>query len=108
LDPPYPGTTSYEKEYVVLDRLLEGRQHERSAFSGVAPPLHELLRACNHIPIWVVSLGNAAIALDELVDRIGKYRLVRQVVELPYRHLESIASEEKNAKNREHLILAVR
>jgi len=106
LDPPYPGTTAYEKEYAILDRLLEGREYERSDFSGSAPPLDELFHACSHIPTWLVSLGNASVALEELVGRISKHRKVRRVLNVPYRHLESIASEDKNASNREYLVLA--
>lgn len=106
LDPPYPGTTAYEREYAVLDRLLEGHVYQRSHFSGSTPPLEELFRACNHIPVWLVSLGNASVGLQELVADISRHRTVRRVLELPYRHLESIASEEKNATNKEFLILA--
>lgn len=106
LDPPYPGTTSYEKEYAVLDCLLEGRTYDTSSFSCSAPPLDELFEACRGIPVWVVSLGNASIGVEELVDRISKHRKVRRVLEVPYRHLESIASEEKNEGNREYLVLA--
>ena len=106
LDPPYPGTTSYENEYAVLDHLLEGREYQRSRFSGSTPPLDELFQACDHIPVWLVSLGNASIGVEELVDRISKHRAVRRVLEVPYRHLESIASEEKNENNREYLVLA--
>jgi len=106
VDAPYPGTTCYEKEYAVLDHLLEGREYERSDFSGAAPPLDELFRACKRIPVWLVSLGNAVIGKEELVNLISRHRDIRRVLEIPYRHLESIASEEKNAKNKEYLILA--
>jgi len=106
LDPPYPGTTSYENEYAVLDHLLEGREYQRSRFSGSTPPLDELFQACNRIPAWLVSLGNASVAVAQLADRISKYRKVRRVLEVPYRHLESLASEEKNESNREYLVLA--
>ena len=106
LDPPYPGTTAYEKEYAVLDRLLERCRYEPSSFSGSAPPLDELFHACRHIPIWLVSLGNAAIGKEELVNLISRHGTIRRVVEIPYRHLESIASEGKNERNREYLVLA--
>ena len=38
-DPPYPGVMSYEKEYKVIDLILEGRQRETSARSrpGTVP-----------------------------------------------------------------------
>jgi len=51
LDPPYPGTTSYEREYAVLDHLLEGERREVSGFSKTADMLADLFRACQHIPI---------------------------------------------------------
>ncbi|TET98123.1 MAG: hypothetical protein E3J29_03905 [Dehalococcoidia bacterium] len=108
LDPPYPGTTSYEKEYAVLDCLLEGRRYDASDFSGRTPPLDELFHACRHIPIWLVSLGNASMAKEELIDSISRHATIRRLVEIPYRHLQSIASEEKNVRNREYVILATR
>lgn len=106
LDPPYPGTTSYEKEYAVLDCLLEGRTYNTSAFSRSVPPLDDLFQACSRIPIWLVSLGNASTPKEELIERIGRHRTIRRVLEVPYRHLQSIASEEKNEGNREYLFLA--
>lgn len=108
LDAPYPGTTPYEREYAVLDTLLEGRSYECSSFSGSTPPLGELFRACDRIPIWLVSLGNNSVSLKDLVALIGRQRAVRHVLEIPYHHLPSLASEEKNATNREYLILATR
>ena len=35
LDPPYPGTTAYEKEYRILDEIFEGRALATSPFSQV-------------------------------------------------------------------------
>ena len=107
LDPPYAGTTSYEKEYLVLDRLLEGRMYQRSQFSGATPPLKELFRRAHHIPVWLVSFGNASIGLEELLTYIRRHRTVRRVLKLPYHHLASVASEDKNAENTEYIILAV-
>jgi adenine-specific DNA methylase len=106
LDPPYPRTTPYEKEYAVLDRLLEGRTHDTSSFSCSAPPLDELFEACRRIPVWVVSLGNASIAVEELIERVDRHRTICRVLEIPYRHLASIASEQKNAENKEYVIMA--
>ncbi len=106
LDPPYPGTTSYEREYAVLDDLLEGERFEVSGFSRSIDLLGELLQACRHIPVWLVSLNNAALELDELQDLIRPYRPNINAIQVPYRHLASIASEEKNAKNKEFIVLA--
>jgi adenine-specific DNA-methyltransferase len=106
LDPPYPGTTSYEREYAVLDDLLEGKRFEVSGFSRSVDLLGELFQACRHIPVWLVSLNNAALELDELQDLIRPYRPNINAIQVPYRHLASIASEEKNAKNKEFIVLA--
>lgn len=106
LDPPYPGTTSYEREYVVLDDLLEGTVRETSRYSRSPASLPELFAACAHIPVWLVSLNNAALRLDELTAMVRRHRPVIRSLEVPYRHLASIASEVKNAANREFIILA--
>lgn len=108
LDPPYPGTTSYEREYAVLDDLLEGERFEVSGFSRSVDLLDKLFRACSHIPVWLVSLNNAAVDLEELKDLIRPHRPNIDAVHLPYRHLGSIASEEKNATNKEFIVLATR
>ena len=33
-DPPYPGVMSYEKEYKIIDLILEGAQRETSPFTA--------------------------------------------------------------------------
>ena len=108
LDPPYPGTTSYEREYSVLDELLEGRCYEISPYSRSADPLPELFRACERVPVWVVSFNNSVLSLEELETMIRSHRANVTSVRVPYRHLGSIASEEKNAKNEEYIVLATR
>lgn len=108
LDPPYPGTTSYEREYAVLDDLLEGTIREPSRFSRSPASLPALFEACAHIPTWIVSLNNAALSLPELEDLVRPYRPNIRSIEVPYRHLASIASEAKNETNREYIVLARR
>ena len=106
LDPPYPGTTSYEKEYAVLDDLLEGTTREVSAYSKSPAALPALFEACAHIPTWIVSLNNAVLTLQEVEALIRPHRPNVQSIQVPYRHLASIASEGKNAQNREYLVIA--
>jgi hypothetical protein len=105
LDPPYPGTTAYEKEYRALDVLLEGRELPPSRFSSHTEALRGLFQAASHIPVWLVSLGNAALELEELLDLIRPHRPNIEAVQVPYRHLGSIATEEKNARNREFIVV---
>lgn len=105
-DPPYPGTTSYEKEYAALDILLEGRELPPSRFSNQVEALTELFRAAEHIPVWLISFGNAVLDLDGLLDLIRPHRPDAHAVRIPYRHLGSISSEAKNAKNQEFIVVA--
>lgn len=106
-DPPYPGTTTYEKEYRALDILLEGRELPPSRFSSQIEALSELFQAASHIPAWLVSLNNAVLGLEELEELIQPHRSSIKAVQMPYRHLGSIATEEKNETNREFIVLAI-
>ena len=106
LDPPYPNTTSYEREYAVLDDLLEGAPRPASSFSRSPELLRELFKACRRIPVWLVSLNNAALELEEILDLVRWHRRNVRFIEVPYPHLGSIASKEKNAENREFIVLA--
>ena len=103
LDPPYPGTTGYDKAYAVLDALLAD---ERPA--GRAPGLDELLDAAAAAPLVMLSYGGPTVTLDALTALVARHRPVRRALAIPYAHLRSVATEENNAKNREYLILASR
>ena len=107
LDTPYPGTTSYERAYEALDLLLEGHALPRSAFSSTHPPLAELLAATAHVPVLVLSYGNAVVSADELEEMVSASgRKIVHRIEVPYRHLAPLATASKNATNRELLIVA--
>jgi len=110
-DPPYAGTLAYEEEYHVLDQILAGQMFKakKSEFSrkdGIKF-LDEVFQAARHIPVWIVSMGNAGGAnecLGDLVDMVGKYRAV-QAYRIKYKHMTGAASEEHQAKNEEYLIV---
>ena len=101
LDQPYPGTSRYEQVYSVVDRFL-GDQGPRKP----APALDELLDAAEHIPYLVLSYGGPNTTLPDLVTTVERYRRVATALEIPYPHLQSVASEVKNAGNRELLVVA--
>jgi SAM-dependent methyltransferase len=104
LDPPYPGTTSYDREYGPLDALLG--DEDRTA---VTPPtLDELLTAAANVPLVVISYGGPGQDLDKVVATVGKYRPLLSAAAVPYPHLRSIAGEERNAKNKEYIVIAGR
>jgi hypothetical protein len=103
LDPPYAGTTGYSHEYAVLDELLGG-----DAPTGTPPSLADFVSASAHIPTLILSYGGPRTDLESLVATVGEDRTVERSLAIPYRHLGAIASEEKNATNKEFLIIATR
>ncbi len=101
LDPPYPRTTGYTQTYALLDELLGDDRLPRAT-----PRLETLLEASEHIPRLVLSYGGPTASLAELTDLVGRFRTVRQAIEIPYPHLRSVARKEKSRDNREYLIVA--
>lgn len=104
LDPPYPGTTRYEREYRPLDDLLG----DESVNSTQPADLSELLAAAAAVPIVVLSYGGPRVSLDQLIATVAKDRKVLSALAVPYAHLRSIAKEEKNATNQELIVIAAR
>src|SRR5258708_1942659 len=73
-DPPYPGVMSYEKEYRIIDQLLEGTTRPTSPFTAKtgASMLDTLFERAQHIPLWVLSLGNEVVTIEELEAKMTK------------------------------------
>ena len=71
LDPPYAGTTSYDRAYAVIDGLLDDRPPERAP-----PTLDELLAAAEHVPLVVLSYGGPTLTLEELRAEVARHLLV--------------------------------
>jgi len=107
LDPPYAGTLAYEKAYRALDEIFEETQRPSSRFSlaGAVEALDELLGLAWHFPLVVLSFGNEKTSGAQLGELMAKHGRQTKVVEFEYRHMPSMASEEKNARNRELLVL---
>jgi hypothetical protein len=105
LDPPYGGTQSYEKAFMLVDEFIGARPPPLSRFSSRRPPIDELLEACSHIPVLVLSLGNSLLDEEGTRALVARHRRVHRLLSLPYRHYGAVASPAKNAGNREFLIL---
>lgn len=112
-DPPYAGTSDYNETYHVLDQILEGRifPAQKSEFSKKDGYrlLKEVFEAARHIPVWVLSIGNAGgknECMAELIDMMSTYREVKPF-RIKYRHSVEVASEEHKAKNEEYLLLGI-
>jgi adenine-specific DNA methylase len=102
LDPPYAGTSDY-RAYGLLDELLGGGE----CLTAV-PSLDDLLAASHDAGYVVLSYGGATRTLEDLASLVKRHRPVLRALAVPYSHLRSIASEEKNAQNREFVIVAGR
>lgn len=108
-DPPYSGVMSYEKEYRVIDQLLEGATRPTSPFTtrdGVSM-IDALLERAQHLPVWVMSFGNAVTSLEELEAKMARHGRVTKAIAIRYQHLPAIATEEKKRENREFLLIGV-
>ena len=106
-DPPYPGVMSYEKEYRVLDQILEGQARPTSPFTARdgASMLDTLFERAQHIPVWLLSLGNAVVGIDELESKMSRLGRSTRAIALKYQHLPAVATEEKKRDNREFLVV---
>ena len=106
-DPPYPGVMSYEKEYKIIDQILEGARRETSPFTAKdgAAMIDGLLKTAQHIPIWLLSLGNEVVGIDELAEKMRRLGRETKALEIKHQHLASVATEEKKARNREFLVV---
>jgi adenine-specific DNA methylase len=108
-DPPYSGVMSYEKEYRVIDQLLEGTTRETSPFTARdgASMIDKLLERAAHVPVWILSFGNAVASLDELEEKMARLGRVTKAIAIRYQHLPAIATAEKKVSNREYLLIGV-
>jgi hypothetical protein len=109
LDPPYAGTSSYETSLRALDSIIEGRLVERepSEFSKMDAlrVLETLFDAGRKFPVWVISYGNQAVNLEDLVKLVGKFKKDVIADDVPYIHLTGLSSEAHKASNREFIIV---
>ena len=98
---------SYEKEYRVIDQILEGAARPTSPFTAKdgASMLDSLFEASAHIPIWVLSLGNAVVGIEELEAKMARLGRQTRAIEIAYQHLPAVATAEKNATNKEFLVV---
>ncbi len=106
-DPPYPGVMSYEKEYRIIDEILEGASRPTSPFTAKdgASMLDTLFGKATHIPIWILSLGNAVVGIEELEGKMARLGRQTRAIALRYQHLPAVATEEKKRENREFLVV---
>ncbi len=98
---------SYEREYKIIDEILEGASRPTSPFTAKdgASMLDTLFERAGHIPIWILSLGNAVVGIEELEAKMAKHGRQTKAIALKYQHLPAVATEEKKRENREFLVV---
>jgi len=106
-DPPYPGVMSYERQYKVLDEILEGSVRATSPFTARdgASVIDRLFERAVHVPIWLLSLGNAVVSIDELESKMTRLGRRTKAIEIDYQHLPAVATADKKATNKEFLVV---
>lgn len=109
LDPPYPDTEGYSRNYVGIDAILEGRELvvEESRFSQPQGWQHltDVLDACQDVPLIVMSLGgeNAHVTREQLEELVSAAGRKVSTLTIDYTLLRSRATG-KSARKREWLI----
>jgi len=107
-DPPYAGQNvmSYERQYAVLDRILEGVSRPTSPFTarGGSDEIDGLLARAVHIPVWILSFGNVDCNLSELEEKMRRLGRETRAQEIRYQHLPAVATQQKRETNRELLV----
>lgn len=109
MDPPYPGTQSYERAMHPLDELLTGGPVEVLAnpYSSEPPDvtLPKLFEAAAHFPTLVFSYGNARIDLEGLMALMKFHRPNVVGVEIDYAHCVGLSTEESKDRNLKLLVI---
>ena len=90
-----------------IDQLLEGATRPTSPFTARdgASMLDVLFERATHIPVWVLSLGNAVVTMEELEAKMVKHGRRTKAIAIAYKHLPAVATEEKKRENREFLVI---
>jgi hypothetical protein len=110
LDPPYAGTSSYERSLKDLDSIIAGKliKPQVSVFSSKKAMefIERLFAACQRFPIWAISYGNAKINLNDLTALVGKFKHDVIAQEFEYAHLAGLSGEKLRKRDKEYLIIA--
>jgi hypothetical protein len=67
--------------------------------------LDGLFERAMHIPVWMLSLGNAVVGIDDLAAKMTKLGRRTKSIEIRYQHLPAVATKEKKATNLEFLVV---
>ena len=67
--------------------------------------MDDLLKCAAHIPIWILSFGNAVAGIQDLEAKMQTFGRSTHAIAVKYAHKESVASEIKKALNQEFVVV---
>jgi hypothetical protein len=112
IDPPYPDTEGYGRNYAGIDGILEDREVDADEGRFATPDgwmnLREVVEACEAAPLVVISLGAEVkhVDADDLAALLQSSGREVQVQSIEYGLLQSRATE-KSSRKREHMLLGL-
>jgi D12 class N6 adenine-specific DNA methyltransferase len=110
LDPPYPETETYERNYWALDGILanEAPPTDPSRFSRAGGWRHlaDVFESAAHVPCWVVSVGGKGVEVEELAELMREGGKTVQTHAIRYGHITSKENEETKATSHEFILVA--
>lgn len=110
LDPPYPETETYERNYWALDGILQNEAPptgpSRFSRAGGWRHLGEVFEAAAHIPAWVVSAGGKGVEVEELAELMRESGKTVQTHAIRYGHITSKENDATKATSHEYILVA--
>ena len=67
--------------------------------------IDHLFEKAMHIPIWLLSLGNEVVKIDELEAKMARLGRITRAIEIKHQHLAAVATDEKKKRNLELLVI---
>jgi len=108
-DPPYYGAQSYEYFYNALDRMLLGKdfapRHSVFNTKHVIANTLKLFEASQHIPFWILSVGERIIDKAKYAALMSEFR---QVEDVPIKHSHSYGGGHNELAGQQEVMLVGR
>jgi hypothetical protein len=110
LDPPYPETETYERNYWALDGILQNEAPPTgpSRFSRAGGWRHmgDIFDSAGEIPAWVTSVGGKGVEVEELAELMRERGRQVQTHAIRYGHITSKENDETKATSHEYILVA--
>lgn len=109
LDPPYPETETYERNYWALDGILENQTPPkgpgRFSRAGGWRHLGDVFDAASAIPLWVLSISGRGVEPEELAELMRERGRKVEHHAVRYGHITSKENEHSKATSHEHILV---